>query len=382
MSLFSFMDAPKRVFVGFALHAFAMGNIFPRIGDVQQAMGVGEGALGLALIGGPVGTLLALTFGGPLVEKIGHKAVVIFGVLTVSILYALAIWAPSPPVFFLMLMPIGACIGAIEMVINLESDRVEYATGRKIMNRSHAFWSLGFFAAGMFGAFMGQMGLSPQAHLALVVPVTALGLFLFMKDFTPAPPRPATDDVDTPRFVLPTGPILVLVAVTLSAMLLEGGSIDWSAIYMRDEFGAGAFLAGLAVATAALSQGIMRFVADGIIERVDPVKFAVGSLLVLGAGCLLVVFSPLWWVSLLGFACIGVGSAPMFPMAMSAAAQRTDRPSAVNVASLAQFSFMIFMLAPPLLGLVAEHFGIRNSFAIGLPLVVLSLLTAKSLARK
>ena len=382
MSLTSFMDAPKRVFAGFALHAFAMGNIFPRIGDVQQAMGVGEGALGLALIGSPVGTLLALTFGGPVVEKIGHKAVVTFGVLTVSILYALAIWAPSPVVFFLMLLPIGACIGAIEMVINLESDRVEYATGRKIMNRSHAFWSLGFFVAGMCGAFMGQIGLTPQAHLALIVPLTGLGLWIFMRDFTPAPPRPVTDDVKVPRFVLPTGPVMLLVTVTLSAMLLEGGSIDWSAIYMRDEFGAGAFLAGLAVATAALSQGIMRFVADGLIERADPVKFARGMLVLLGAGCLLVVYSQVWWLSLIGFACIGVGSAPIFPMAMSAAAQRTDRPSEVNVASLAQFSFMTFMLAPPLLGLVAEHWGIRNSFAIGLPLVVLSLIAARSLAKK
>ena len=37
---------------------------------------------------------------------------------------------------------------------------------------------------------------------------------------------------------------------------------------------------------------------------------------------------------------------------MSAAAQRTDRPAATNVAALAQISFVSFLLAPPLLGLV------------------------------
>ena len=72
----------------------------------------------------------------------------------------------------------------------------------------------------------------------------------------------------------------------------------------------------------------------------------------------------------------------MFPLAMSAAAQRTDRPAAVNVAALAQFAFMIFLLAPPILGWIAEHWGIRASFALGLPLVALSLMTAGSLGEK
>jgi hypothetical protein len=46
---------------------------------------------------------------------------------------------------------------------------------------------------------------------------------------------------------------------------------------------------------------------------------------------------------------------------------------------LAQLSFVVFLLAPPLLGAVAEFFGIRVSFGIGLPLVVLSWFMVRSL---
>ena len=67
---------------------------------------------------------------------------------------------------------------------------------------------------------------------------------------------------------------------------------------------------------------------------------------------------------------------------MSAAAQRTDRPASTNVASLAQISFVAFLLGPPLLGFIAEHWGIRWSFGIGLPLIVLSFLVANSLGSK
>jgi MFS family permease len=102
-------------------------------------------------------------------------------------------------------------------------------------------------------------------------------------------------------------------------------------------------------------------------------------LIVLGVGCMIVVFSPAATLSLLGFTLIGIGCSVMFPLAMSAAAQRTDRPAAINVAAFAQFAFTVFLLAPPILGFIAEQFGIRMSFAIGLPLVVISLWKVRAL---
>ena len=43
--------APEtRVYAGFAVYSFGLGNIFPRLPDIQHAMAVEEGALGLGLI--------------------------------------------------------------------------------------------------------------------------------------------------------------------------------------------------------------------------------------------------------------------------------------------------------------------------------------------
>jgi MFS family permease len=100
-------------------------------------------------------------------------------------------------------------------------------------------------------------------------------------------------------------------------------------------------------------------------------------LILLGIGALMVTFSPTPLVALLGFALMGIGTSSIFPLAMSAAAQRTDRRAAANVAALAQLSFVVFLMAPPLLGFVAEHIGIRYAFGLGLPLVVLGLAFVK-----
>ena len=100
-------------------------------------------------------------------------------------------------------------------------------------------------------------------------------------------------------------------------------------------------------------------------------------LMLIGVFC--VTFSPSPLVALIGFTFMGAGNAVIFPLAISAAAQKTDRPAAINVASLVQISFVVFLLAPPLLGFVAETFGIRVSFGLSIPFIFISWLTLGAL---
>lgn len=372
--------APQhRIYAAFAIYAFALGNIFPRLPDIKQAMGVREGALGLSLIGTPVGTLIALTFAAPLLERVGFRRALLTLIPLTAIGFAVAAHAPNPLTFFLLLVPVGLVIGSTEILVNVEADRTEHLVGRRIMNRAHSFWSFGFFGAGLTGAAIAHLGIPPQTHLLLVIPVILVAVAVFLGGYQPAPLREAPSGDAAPRFARPTVAILVLVAVTLSGVLMEGASLDWSAIYMRSVYDSGPFVSGFAVATFAFSQATSRFFADGFLERYSPAGVARFLVLILAVGIGLVFFAPAVPLSLFGFVLIGIGVSALFPMAMSAAAQRTDRASAINVASLAQLSFGTFLIGPPLLGLVAQDIGIQWAFGIGLPLVVLSFFTAGSL---
>ena len=372
----------QRVYGGFFIYSFCMGSLPPRLPDIQHAMGIEEGALGLGLIGAALGTLISLSLAGPLLDRFGYRRSILTLIPLLALGYALASFATGPLAFFLLLVPVGLVIGGIEIILNLEADRTEHMIGHRIMNRSHAFWSLGFFSAGIVSAGVAQTGLSVQLHLLLMIPVVILGVALLLGRFKPAPHRTGGSTDEAPRFAAPTLAIMILVAVTLSAMIMEGAGIDWSAIYMRDEFQVSPFLAGFAVALGAFTQAVTRFFADPFVERYSPTIVSRVLLSVLGVGAVIVFFSPADWLSLVGFGLMGVGTSVIFPLAMSAAAQRTDRPAASNVASLAQISFVAFLFGPPLLGYVAEHFGIRWSFGIGVPLVILSLVFAGALGAK
>jgi MFS family permease len=371
-----------KVFGAFGIYSFTMGNIFPRFADLKNAMGVEEGLFGLGLIGAPVGTLISLTFAPPLLEKIGYRRAILVLIPILSLFYAVTSLAPNPYWFFVLLVPVGLTLGCIEIILNLEADRTEHLVGRRIMNRAHGFWSFGFFAAGLVGGVIAQWGLSPQVHLfAIIIPVSIIGTLLLLGRFEPAPARTGSH-ADEPKFAAPTAGIMALVAVTLSAMAMEGGYMDWSVIYMHDLYNSVPFTAALAVTLGALAQAITRFFADGFVERYSPVLVSRVLLGVMTVGIVLVFYPMGEWTSLLGFALLGIGSSAIFPLAMSAAAQRTDRPAAVNVAALAQTSFVTFLVAPPVLGFIAQHWGITWSFGIGLPLVILSFAFSHVLGRK
>ncbi|SEN10656.1 Predicted arabinose efflux permease, MFS family [Loktanella fryxellensis] len=383
MSISSRLAPHQRVFAAFAIYAFALGNLFPRLPAIKDAMGVQEGALGLALIGTSTGTLISLTLASQIIARLGGHRTALFILLPcMALFFAIAVNATGPVALYFLLIPAGLTMGAIEVIVNVEADRTEAALGRRIMNRAHAFWSFGFFGAGIFGAVMAQLGVPPAIHLAGILPLTILVVWLLLSDFQPGPKRSTETADDTPAIARPTMGIMVLVGVSLSAMLLEGASIDWSAIYMSSVFDAAPFLGGLAVATTALTQAITRYNADRIVDRHAPDTVArimqVGIML----GIVVVFVAPSPAIALLGFALIGAGTSAIFPLAMSAAAQRSDRAAAVNVAALAQFSFVIFLLGPPLLGFVAEHAGLRWTFGIGLPLVVLSFALSGALGSK
>ena len=342
-------------------------------------MDIDKATLGFALIGLPLGVQITLLFADRIVRRFNFRLILMLGIPLLSISQCFAALSQGPFMFAGILILGGVSIAVIEVAVNLEADRVEAQSGQRIMNRSHAYWSFGFFGAGIAGAGFSQLGISPFVHFALVTVFgSTLTILLFVK-YNAAKPRRQSLVVKNKSFVWPSKGIFLLVFFSLSAMLVEGASIDWSVIFMRDIFNTVPIVSGLALALAAIAQGFIRYFADQFVDKYGPERVSLYSLIamVLGVGCVVFSFDPM--IALLGFLLMGGGSAVIFPLAMSAAAQRTDKTPEENVASLAQFVFVIFLLAPPILGFVGEHAGLRWSFALCFPLLIISFFTIHSL---
>lgn len=366
--------APQhRIYTCFFLFAVITGALMARMPDIQTHLGVTEGQLGLTMIGMSIGSLISLTFGSSLIDRLGFRSTAFLATLGPVILIATIPWLPAAPMVFCVLFFTGLLSGALEINLNVEIDRLEVQTGKRYMNRAHGFWSVGFFVTALFGAMIRQSGLEARWHL-LIVAVLALALGGYMiHGAVAAPRRGAASAADGHVIAFPNWGLLPLCLIGFAAFLVEGAGIDWSAIYMRDIFSVEPIVGGMGLTLFAFFMAAMRLFADPVVTRFGPRRVAVSLLSLATLGALLVGLAPLPAVALAGFALMGIGCSAVYPLAVSAAAQRTDRPSAVNVAALGQVSFVVFFLAPPLLGFVAEHAGIRNSYLICLPLLIAGL---------
>lgn len=376
------MPAQHRVYAGFFMFAVAMGSLLSRLADLQLQFGVTEGVLGLTIIGMSIGSLIAITFAGPLISRAGQKRTIFFSLSLMVVALGLVPAMPDVRFAFFCLFAAGLGIGALEIAFNVETDRIEAQIGRRIMARAHGFWSVGFFVAALASMPVRQAGVSSLMHMAVAVPLLLVAMVLVFARFEPAPPRGTGSLEKPPPFARPTPAILALCMVAVSPMLMEGAGLDWSVIYMRDTFAVEPAMSGASLTLFTLAMALGRLFGDRFVEHFGPREVTYALLAVSALGTALVGFAPAPWVALLGFALMGGGASAVYPIAVSEAARRTDRSSQTNVASLAQIAFLVFLLAPPLLGLVAEHFGIRTTYLVCLPLVAVSMAFASRVSKR
>ena len=369
------------VFVGFFIYAFSLGAMFPRLDDIQTSLEIDKAELGLLLLCIPLGLQITLLFADRLVRAISLKNVICLGIPSICFTQFAAVAVNQIAFFAFFLIICGAFVAVVEVAINLEADRVEHAMGSRIMNRSHAFWSIGFFSAAVVGALFSQFKVMLEIHFLLVCGIAFLISKIIFEDYIVASPR-HTNVAKIKKFSLPTGPIFVMVLFTMSAMLVEGASIDWSVIFMREIHSASPFISGFSLAMAAFSQALVRFFGDNLLNKFGPILISVASLFFMFLGIFLVVLSNSSILAILGFLFLGAGSAVIFPMAISIAASRSDRPAETNVASLTQFAFGMFLLGPPILGFVGEAYSLRWSFSLCIPLLILSCLMLLIMIKK
>lgn len=366
--------APQhRLYACFFLFALTTGALMSRLPDIQTHLGVTEGQLGLTMIGMSIGSLISLTFGAAVIERLGVRTTAFFTVLGPALFFALIPWLGAAPAVFAVLFCTGLLSGALEINLNVEIDRLEMHTGGRYMNRAHGFWSVGFFVTALAGAAIRQSGLSVEAHLALMAAIVVLVGGYMISGIVPAPVPARVQGESTHKIAFPHVGLLPLCLIGFAAFLVEGAGIDWSAIYMRDVFSSQPFVGGMGLTLFAFFMAAMRLTADPVVARFGPRNVAMVLLTLATIGALMVGLAPAQEIALAGFALMGIGCSAVYPLAVSAAAQRTDRPAAVNVAALGQVSFVVFFLAPPLLGFVAEHVGIRNSYLVCVPLLVAGL---------
>lgn len=397
------------VFAVFFLNGFSFATWASRLPAVRDHLGFGEAQMGLLMLSTAFGSIVALPLSGLIVQRIGAaRAVALFAVVNVVGLVAavLGVIEGAALVARIGLFACGIGTGVWDAAMNLEGAAVEQKLGRAIMPRFHAGFSFGTMAGAGLGAVAAYVGAPLPLHLGVALAICLVTVLGAVRFFLPAGFEHATETPDaeaaagpvaTPDdgavaspvdavadpsiAVQPTGGRRALAAwrqprtlligvVVLAAALTEGSANDWVSLAIVDGFDKSDALGAVGLGVFLTSMTAMRLLGTGLLDRHGRVAILRVSAGLAIVGLVVFALAPSLWLALFGVVFWGMGAALGFPVGMSAA---SDDPSwaAVRVSVVSTIGYTAFFMGPPLIGLLAEHWGYRHALlVIAVPIAV------------
>lgn len=356
--------ARRAVLAIFFVDGAAVATWAANVPLVKERFQLDTGVLGLTLFAIAVGSVIALVLVGGVIVRVGSRVVTSATALALCVTLSLLVLAPSFPALVAALFLFGVSQSALDVAMNSQAVAVEANYRRPIMSSFHALFSLGGLAGAGAASFFLTRGVPGEAEVlgaALVlgaVGAISLGALL---------PAAKAAGSGGPSLALPTGFLLALGVIAFLSLLSEGAMADWSAVYLRTDFGSSAGFAATGYAAFSLAMAAGRFIGDPLRERLDavPLLRLSGGVSALGLALGLIVGQPLAAVA--GFACVGFGLANVVPVLFSAAGRARNVPTGTAIAGVATVGYLGFLAGPPIIGLLAQ----ATTLAVGLGLVVI-----------
>ena len=340
----------------------------PLVPRLRERLMVGDDVLGMLLLCIGVGSLLTMPLSGALAMRLGCRRVV----MTAAVLFAAILLLVSCVDTLSLAVPIvlifGAVMGCIDVVVNIVAVLVEKGIGRRIMSGMHAFWSLGgFVGAGLYGVWVGLLGLTPFQSTAIAAGLILLLTAVFGRHLIPYGGGGGA------LLALPRGIIVFVGMTAFIAFLSEGAVMDWGGVYLTTVRGMDLALAGTGYSVFSAAMLTMRFLGDRVVQRIGALPVAVGGALLAFGGILLVMFAPADVLLYVGFFAIGIGSANIVPVFFSLMGRQDVMPVSAAVSAVSTMGYLGILAGPAAIGFVSSLTTLQTAFAM---LAALSILQA------
>jgi len=371
------------LFLMFFLPGLGISSWVTRTPDVRDLVDASTAQMGLILFGLSIGSMIGILGSGALVARWGTRAVIGAGIVCVAVGVAVigaGAALGSGPIVAFGLGLFGLGMGGAEVAMNVEGADVERAVGRSVMPLMHGFFSLGTVIGAVAGMLLTAASFPVVWHLVVVAAIVLSVLFIAIRDIPAGYGRRAggTGEVAAPRAAVWKDPRLLLVGgIILALAMAEGTANDWLPLVMVDGHGFDAALGSAIYAVFAAAMTLGRFVGGWFVDRFGRAAVLACSALFGAVGLAVVIFVDSQIAAAAAVVLWGIGTSLGFPVAMSAAGDSGDHSeTAARVSFAATIGYVAFLVGPPVLGLLGEHFGLRIAMIFVLVLVTVAMFLA------
>ncbi|OIV38842.1 hypothetical protein BIV57_03635 [Mangrovactinospora gilvigrisea] len=381
------------VFVAFAACGFAFANWVARIPAVRDSLHLSTQDMGLVLLSLSGGSVIGLTAADAVTQKLGPRRTIRFTMVLAGVaLVVVGLGAsafPAVPLICVGLAAFGMGYGACDVAMNVQGALVEREVGKTIMPLLHATFSLGTLAGAGLGALASAAGVPVAVHLGIVGVLAGASVVVTGRHFPQQLPGGGQSAQDGPRglgarlaawgSVWADRRILLIGVVMLGMSFAEGSANDWISLGSVDGHGFDNTGGALAYAAFVAFMTVGRLLGGPALDRWGRVPVVRCTGLLAAIGLALFIFTSWPPAVIVGAALWGVGASLGFPVGMSAAADDPERASA-RVGAVATMGYAAFLVGPPLLGLLGQHFGILHALLAVLALIAAACVAAPAVA--
>jgi len=372
----------KRIRFAVGTFYFGMGLSFAtwasRIPDIKTALHLTEGDLGSILFALPMGQLIVMPFSGKMVTKFGSHRILVFSLIMYVLCLANLGLATTALQLSLGLFMFGLFGNLANIAVNTQGVYTEVLFKKTIMSSFHGMWSFAGFTGALVGLGMLALNLNPLHHFLIVGGIVVIMVAFNFKFLIRAKEKLKDKGQKKKLFTKPDSALLWLGVIGFCSMASEGVMFDWSGVYFKDIVEAPGPLVILGYTSFMIMMASGRFLGDGLINKFGRERVMQISGVMISGGLFTAVFLPYIIPCTIAFMLVGLGVATIVPTVYSMAGKNPTVPPGEALTIVSSVSFLGFLMGPPVIGHIAQNFGLQFSFAfIGVFGVLIAFMVSK-----
>ena len=382
-----FAEFPREVgvlvFASFFV-AVGFGIIAPTIPLFAKSFGVNNAQVGSIISAFALARFASGLVAGKLVDKFGERLVYTVGIAFVAVSSFAAALAQSYEQLLVFRSAGGLgssmfSVAAGSIILRAVRDD-QRARAQSLYNGS---FLVGMMAGPVIGGFLTAFSLRAPllVYAFLLVVASAAGGFLLRNSVLAARPTEKSIVVKTSiRDALAMKPYVIALMISFTtAWILFGMSRSVLPLFMVEDMKSSASFIGIGFTISAVVQGLFLLRAGRLSDQRGRKFSALMGLFFLGVYVVLLIFTFQPWIFLAGMFIGAFGSA-FLSTTPSAIVGDVLKGKGGQVIALFQMSGDAgAMVAPVVLGFIADHYGFRSTFAISALLVAVAIIISTKL---
>lgn len=341
----------------FCALGFSYGTWTSRLPAIKANLGLSTSQVSVLLLFAALGAIFSFPVTAAALHRLGSRgASLLAGGLMGAGLLLLGL-APNWILACAIMCVYGVVASTLDVAMNAQGVEVERATGRPVMSRLHAVFSLGTMAGAFFASGIASVTTSVPLHFTLAALVVLAAVFLPRGGLI-ADARPL--EGGTRSFALPRGAALLIGAMAFLGMIVEGSMVDWSTLYLKERAGASQQVAPLGIASLQGAMLVTRWFGDRARVRWGARRLLFAGSLLAGASLAAALAIGGVVPALVGFALFGIGVATVSPCVYAAGA----REGGVALAAVMTLGALGFLVGPLVIGAVSQATNLSWGMAV------------------